>query len=149
MDTAHGLGLGVIVDIVLHHGAPQLNALWDYDGWEEGANGGWVQVAWGRGTGGTKRGKPAGGWVPSERRPGVHMPSRDATAAVVQWSSFAPLLQAASTTRARRTPCGAGSWPSGNQRCVYVVEPSHHTCLLPSGPLRATPPYRPRLRWWT
>lgn len=42
VDTAHRLGLAVIVDTVLHHGAPDLagNALWDFDGWEYEANGG-------------------------------------------------------------------------------------------------------------
>jgi 1,4-alpha-glucan branching enzyme len=40
VDAAHGLGMGVMMDIVLHHGAPSGNMLWDYDGWEEGHNGG-------------------------------------------------------------------------------------------------------------
>ncbi|KAI3423988.1 hypothetical protein D9Q98_009821 [Chlorella vulgaris] len=40
VDTAHGLGLGVMMDVVLHHGAPAGNMLWDFDGWEEAANGG-------------------------------------------------------------------------------------------------------------
>ena len=40
VDAAHAHGLAVIVDIVLHHGAPAGNALWDYDGWEQGHNGG-------------------------------------------------------------------------------------------------------------
>ena len=40
VDAAHAHGLAVIVDIVLHHGAPSGNALWDYDGWEQGHNGG-------------------------------------------------------------------------------------------------------------
>lgn len=40
VDSAHGLGLAVIVDVVLHHGAVEKNALWDYDGWEQSGNGG-------------------------------------------------------------------------------------------------------------
>lgn len=40
VDAAHGLGLGVMMDVVLHHGAPNGNMLWDFDGWEEGHNGG-------------------------------------------------------------------------------------------------------------
>lgn len=36
VDTAHVLGMAVIVDTVLHHGAVEGNELWDYDGW--GAN---------------------------------------------------------------------------------------------------------------
>lgn len=36
VDAAHKLGLAVIVDTVLHHGAVDGNELWDYDGW--GAN---------------------------------------------------------------------------------------------------------------
>ena len=39
VDAAHGAGLAVIVDIVLHHGAPDGNALWEYDG-GGGAEGG-------------------------------------------------------------------------------------------------------------
>ena len=46
VDAAHGLGMGVMMDVVLHHGAPAGNMLWDWDGWEEGHNGGE-----GRGTG--------------------------------------------------------------------------------------------------
>ena len=40
VDHAHGLGLAVIVDVVLHHGAPEGNALWEYDGWGPDWNGG-------------------------------------------------------------------------------------------------------------
>jgi hypothetical protein len=40
VDAAHGLGMGVMMDVVLHHGAPSGNMLWDYDGWEVGHNGG-------------------------------------------------------------------------------------------------------------
>lgn len=40
VDAAHGLGMGVMMDVVLHHGAPSGNMLWDWDGWEEGHNGG-------------------------------------------------------------------------------------------------------------
>lgn len=40
MDAAHGLGLSVIMDVVLHHGAPAGNMLWAWDGWDEGHNGG-------------------------------------------------------------------------------------------------------------
>lgn len=40
VDAAHALHLAVIVDVVLHHGAVQKNALWDFDGWEQGGNGG-------------------------------------------------------------------------------------------------------------
>lgn len=40
MDAAHSLGLAVIVDVVLHHGAPDGNALWNYDGWGPDNNGG-------------------------------------------------------------------------------------------------------------
>lgn len=32
VDTAHGLGVGVMMDVVLHHGAPSGNMLWDWDG---------------------------------------------------------------------------------------------------------------------
>ena len=53
VDAAHGLGMGVMMDVVLHHGAPSGNMLWDYDGWEEGHNGGIYHEAapdcmWGR-----------------------------------------------------------------------------------------------------
>jgi 1,4-alpha-glucan branching enzyme len=40
VDACHVAGIAVIVDIVLHHGAPHLNSLWDFDGWEAFANGG-------------------------------------------------------------------------------------------------------------
>jgi hypothetical protein len=40
VDAAHGLGMGVMMDVVLHHGAPAGNMLWYWDGWEEGHNGG-------------------------------------------------------------------------------------------------------------
>jgi 1,4-alpha-glucan branching enzyme len=41
VDAAHALGLAVIVDVVLHHGAPEGNALWEFDGWGPGwAHGG-------------------------------------------------------------------------------------------------------------
>lgn len=40
VDMAHSLGLGVINDIVLHHGAPELNTYWEYDGWGPDMNGG-------------------------------------------------------------------------------------------------------------
>lgn len=40
VDAAHGLGMGVMMDLVLHHGAPDRNMLWDFDGWEESHNGG-------------------------------------------------------------------------------------------------------------
>lgn len=40
VDAAHELEIAVVVDVVLHHGAVDKNALWDYDGWEVGANGG-------------------------------------------------------------------------------------------------------------
>lgn len=40
VDAAHGLGLGVMMDVVLHHGAPSGNMLWDWDGWQQGHNGG-------------------------------------------------------------------------------------------------------------
>ncbi|KAK9822655.1 hypothetical protein WJX81_004831 [Elliptochloris bilobata] len=41
VDTAHSLGLAVILDVVLHHGAPEGNELWEYDGWGPGyAHGG-------------------------------------------------------------------------------------------------------------
>lgn len=40
VDHAHALGLSVIVDVVLHHGAVERNELWDWDGWEEMGNGG-------------------------------------------------------------------------------------------------------------
>lgn len=33
VDAAHGLGMGVMMDVVLHHGAPSGNMLWDWDGW--------------------------------------------------------------------------------------------------------------------
>ena len=33
VDAAHGLGMGVAMDVVLHHGAPSGNMLWDFDGW--------------------------------------------------------------------------------------------------------------------
>jgi len=32
VDACHGAGLAVIVDVVLHHGAPAGNALWNWDG---------------------------------------------------------------------------------------------------------------------
>lgn len=34
------MGLSVIFDAVLHHGAAKDNSLWNYDGWEENGNGG-------------------------------------------------------------------------------------------------------------
>jgi len=40
VDAAHRRGIAVIVDVVLHHGAVDGNLLWDYDGWEQAANGG-------------------------------------------------------------------------------------------------------------
>eukprot|EP00884_Botryococcus_braunii_P002910 jgi/Botrbrau1/1261/Bobra.0163s0054.1 len=40
IDKAHSLGMAVIVDVVLHHGAPDLNSLWEYDGWGPDWNGG-------------------------------------------------------------------------------------------------------------
>jgi 1,4-alpha-glucan branching enzyme len=40
VDAAHSLGISVIVDVVLHHGAVDGNALWDYDGWSDNNNGG-------------------------------------------------------------------------------------------------------------
>jgi 1,4-alpha-glucan branching enzyme len=40
VDAAHGQGLGVMMDVVLHHGAPSGNMLWDWDGWEVSHNGG-------------------------------------------------------------------------------------------------------------
>lgn len=40
VDAAHAAGLAVIVDVVLHHGAPEGNALWEYDGWGPDNNGG-------------------------------------------------------------------------------------------------------------
>lgn len=40
VDAAHSHGLAVIVDVVLHHGAVDGNALWNYDGWAENNNGG-------------------------------------------------------------------------------------------------------------
>eukprot|EP00854_Cymbomonas_tetramitiformis_P019855 gene19855-23751_t len=33
VNEAHILGIGVIVDVVLHHGAVDGNELWDFDGW--------------------------------------------------------------------------------------------------------------------
>ena len=54
VDAAHGLGMGVIVDVVLHHGAVDGNELWDWDGWEAMGNGGIYHegsgdTEWGRG----------------------------------------------------------------------------------------------------
>eukprot|EP01023_Acetabularia_acetabulum_P029445 TRINITY_DN2779_c0_g1_i1.p1 TRINITY_DN2779_c0_g1~~TRINITY_DN2779_c0_g1_i1.p1 ORF type:complete len:684 (-),score=140.22 TRINITY_DN2779_c0_g1_i1:276-2021(-) len=54
VNTAHKVGLAVIIDVVLHHGAVDRNALWDYDGWEENHNGGiyhegGADTEWGRG----------------------------------------------------------------------------------------------------
>jgi len=40
VDACHLCGLAVIVDVVLHHGAPDLNALLNFDGWGENLNGG-------------------------------------------------------------------------------------------------------------
>ncbi len=40
VDAAHAAGLSVIIDVVLHHGAPEGNALWEYDGWGPDNNGG-------------------------------------------------------------------------------------------------------------
>lgn len=40
VDEAHGLGLAVVIDVVLHHGAVDGNALWEYDGWSYDNNGG-------------------------------------------------------------------------------------------------------------
>jgi len=40
VSRAHELGMAVVVDVVLHHGAVGGNELWDYDGWELNANGG-------------------------------------------------------------------------------------------------------------
>jgi 1,4-alpha-glucan branching enzyme len=40
VDRAHQLGMGVIIDVVLHHGAVDGNALWEYDGWGPNWNGG-------------------------------------------------------------------------------------------------------------
>ena len=40
VDAAHEVGLGVMMDVVLHHGAPAGNNLWDYDGWSQDFNGG-------------------------------------------------------------------------------------------------------------
>ena len=56
VDRAHSLGLGVIVDVVLHHGAPVGDELWNYDGWEHEANGGiyhegGADIRWGLGWG--------------------------------------------------------------------------------------------------
>jgi hypothetical protein len=61
VDAAHGLGMGVMMDVVLHHGAPSGNMLWDYDGWEEGHNGGIYHEGapdcmWGRCAGACKKG---------------------------------------------------------------------------------------------
>lgn len=33
VNLAHTFGMGVMMDVVLHHGAPAANNLWDYDGW--------------------------------------------------------------------------------------------------------------------
>mmetsp|Transcript_6640 Transcript_6640/g.16965 ORF Transcript_6640/g.16965 Transcript_6640/m.16965 type:complete len:708 (+) Transcript_6640:398-2521(+) len=33
VNEAHKLGMGVVVDVVLHHGAVDGNELWDFDGW--------------------------------------------------------------------------------------------------------------------
>lgn len=54
VDRAHSLGLCVIVDVVLHHGAVDGNSLWEYDGWGPDWNGGIYHegahdTQWGRG----------------------------------------------------------------------------------------------------
>eukprot|EP00198_Chlamydomonas_reinhardtii_P005063 XP_001694399.1 predicted protein [Chlamydomonas reinhardtii] len=54
VDRAHQLGLGVIIDVVLHHGAVDGNSLWEYDGWGPDYNGGIYHegghdTMWGRG----------------------------------------------------------------------------------------------------
>ncbi|KAG2484155.1 hypothetical protein HYH03_017036 [Edaphochlamys debaryana] len=54
VDAAHQLGLGVIIDVVLHHGAVDGNSLWEYDGWGPDWNGGIYHegghdTQWGRG----------------------------------------------------------------------------------------------------
>jgi len=54
VDRAHQLGLSVIIDVVLHHGAVDGNALWEYDGWGPDWNGGIYHegapdTEWGRG----------------------------------------------------------------------------------------------------
>ncbi|GLC39115.1 hypothetical protein PLESTB_000005900 [Pleodorina starrii] len=54
VDKAHSLGLGVIIDVVLHHGAVDGNSLWEYDGWGPDWNGGIYHegghdTQWGRG----------------------------------------------------------------------------------------------------
>nr|QKY15164.1 starch branching enzyme (1,4-alpha-glucan branching enzyme II) (SBE2) [Polytomella parva] len=54
VDRAHALGLSVIVDVVLHHGAVDANALWEYDGWSDGGGNGGIyhegapDTQWGR-----------------------------------------------------------------------------------------------------
>jgi 1,4-alpha-glucan branching enzyme len=40
VDASHSRGISVFVDLALHHGAANLNSLWEYDGWAEDANGG-------------------------------------------------------------------------------------------------------------
>jgi len=40
IDRAHGLGLAVLVDLVLNHGAAKLNSLWNWDGYGPHKNGG-------------------------------------------------------------------------------------------------------------
>jgi len=60
VDRAHQLKMGVIVDVVLHHGAVDGNALWEYDGWGPDWNGGIYHegghdTTWGRAFGFWKR----------------------------------------------------------------------------------------------
>ncbi|KXZ43862.1 hypothetical protein GPECTOR_78g49 [Gonium pectorale] len=60
VDRAHSLGVGVIIDVVLHHGAVDGNSLWEYDGWGPDWNGGIYHegghdTQWGRGFGFWKR----------------------------------------------------------------------------------------------
>ena len=33
VNEAHKLGIGIVIDVVLHHGAVDGNELWDFDGW--------------------------------------------------------------------------------------------------------------------
>ncbi|KAG1668585.1 hypothetical protein FOA52_007320 [Chlamydomonas sp. UWO 241] len=60
VDTAHKLGMGVIMDVVYNHGATELNELWEYDGWGPDVNGGIYHEGgpdtdWGRSFGFWKR----------------------------------------------------------------------------------------------
>lgn len=54
MDGAHALGLAVVIDVVLHHGAVDGNEMWDFDGWGANMDGGIyhegaMDTEWGKG----------------------------------------------------------------------------------------------------